>query len=111
MLVFMMGMWGVMHACCSLGFPLVLTAPVVVLVVLVAALAQYCSDRVCTSARSAVLRVCCASSKHAPYLLALLTLSMCAMFPVASGGSAPSVCLLPSRTQFSTSHAVVASAT
>ena len=50
MLVFVMGMtlWGVMHACCTLSVPLVLTAPVVMLVVLLAALAQYCSDRVYT---------------------------------------------------------------
>ena len=34
MLVFMIGMWGMVHACCSMAFPLVLTAPVVVLVVL-----------------------------------------------------------------------------
>ena len=113
MLVFVMGMtlWGVMHACCTLSVPLVLTAPVVMLVVLLAALAQYCSDRVYTFARSAMLHVCVSRSKHAPYLLAVLTLSMCAMFPVASGGSAPSMCLLPFRTQFSTCHAVVASAT
>ena len=104
-------MWGVVHACCSMAFPLVLTAPVVVLVVLCAASLQYVSDTVCTRARSAVVRVCHARSKHAPYLLALLTLIVCSMFPVASGGSAPSLCLLPFRTQFDSSHAVVASAT
>ena len=67
MFVTMMGMWGVMHACCSLGAPLVLTAPVVMFVVLLAAIAQYVSDSVCTRARSAVVRVCYARSKHAPY--------------------------------------------
>ena len=75
MFVSMMGMWGVVHACCSLGVPLVLTAPVVMCVVLLAAVAQYVSDSICTRARSAVVRVCHARRKHAPYLIALLIIT------------------------------------
>ena len=77
MAVSMFGMWVVMHACCFLCVPLVLTAPMVMLVVLLASLAQYCSDRAYACAQSAMLHMCCTRSKHAPYLLALLTLSAC----------------------------------